>query len=70
MVENKEEGGSKVAYTCHCGCKFERHVSKGCQVKCPECLNFIPTFKRERTNNFVGKKHIHMVKNKMIYGEK
>jgi len=30
------------------------------QVKCPNCLNFIPTWKKEKTGNSTGKKHIHL----------
>lgn len=30
------------------------------QVKCPNCNNFIPTWKIEYTGNIVGRKHIHL----------
>ena len=29
-------------------------------VKCPGCGNLIPTWKKEATNSFVGRKHIHL----------
>ncbi len=29
-------------------------------VKCPECLNLIPTWKKEDTGNVIGRKHIHL----------
>jgi len=29
-------------------------------VKCPQCLNLIPTWDREETKNAVGRKHIHI----------
>jgi hypothetical protein len=41
--------------------RASRH--KGCmssQVKCPRCLNYIPTWKKEETGNVVGRKHIHL----------
>jgi hypothetical protein len=70
MTEKKEEG-NKITYVCHCGNKFERYVTKGTQVYCLKCLNFIPTYKTERTGNLIGKKHVHMFnKTKVIYGEK
>ena len=43
------------------GIKQAKH--KGCGssiVKCPKCLNNIPTWKREETGNIIGKKHIHI----------
>ena len=46
---------------------FDKHTMKqkkkgisSSQVKCPNCLNFIPTWKREETENLLGKKHIHL----------
>lgn len=30
------------------------------QVKCPKCLNFIPTWKKEEIKNVIGRKHIHL----------
>ena len=29
-------------------------------VRCPKCLNLIPTWKKEKTDNIVGRKHIHI----------
>lgn len=29
------------------------------QIRCPNCHNLIPTFKKERTGNVVGRKHTH-----------
>lgn len=30
------------------------------QVMCPQCGNFIPTWKKELTGEIVGRKHIHI----------
>jgi hypothetical protein len=53
-----------VEYFCGgAGGKASRH--KGCystQVKCPKCARLIPTWKKESTDNVVGKKHIHIRK--------
>lgn len=33
-------------YCCRwCGYKFEREIGYGSQVKCPNCMNFMPTWK-------------------------
>ena len=67
----EKEKGNKMTYVCHCGHMFERYVTKGSQVHCPNCLNFIPTYKTEKTGKSTGKKHVHMFnKTQVIYGEK
>ena len=29
-------------------------------VRCPQCINLIPTWCKEMTGNIVGRKHIHL----------
>jgi len=66
-MEGKENRLVKMKYKCGwCKCEFTSHVfydpdSKiSSQVRCPRCLNLIPTWKREETGEVVGKKHIHI----------
>jgi len=52
-------------YKCHCGHEFEREVvyipnELSTPVRCPKCINLIPTWKKESTGNIVGRKHIHI----------
>lgn len=30
------------------------------QIRCPKCLNFIPTWEKASTKNLTGRKHIHL----------
>ena len=63
--------GENIKYKCKwCSFEFERYVVHGgpgrkkgvisTQVKCPNCLNYIETWKREETDNLIRKKHIHL----------
>lgn len=61
-------------YKCYCGHEFtcdvnylpaafhqrEKNCGLSTQVKCPKCLNFIPTWERQETGKLVGRKHIHI----------
>ena len=63
IVKNKK-------YHCLCGCDFEAdaiYISEGKQsisnqIKCPKCLNLIPTWEKELTGKTIGQKHIHIRK--------
>lgn len=57
-------------YKCQwCGFEFEKDVcyfegegkkaNGSTQVICPECCQFIPTWKKEEIKEMVGRKHIH-----------
>jgi len=52
-----------VTYNANTDMKTGKSKKKGIvssQVKCPNCCNLIPTWRKEFTRNIIGKKHIHV----------
>lgn len=64
MKMEKEKAYSKRNICCgFCDEMFTAEYTIGSQVRCPKCNNFVPSHKKELTNNLTGRKHIHSDKN-------